>query len=250
MRARVRAAHTPSSSVWAGQDSHAAWRACRVEKEFREGKVPFQIYLLAVYWFAKYAAGLGVDAAEVAREAMSLYSGQSSSAMTLDVETFWARECAEHVRPGALAALAAHRARGERCILCTASWQHVAACARRQLGLDGAICSVITVGPDDRFTGGVVNAYGEAKLERTLEWAASEGVDLANCTFYTDSYTDAKLMEAVGTPVAVCPDRRLAALAARAGWRVEDWGTVTPSAVTEPPRGRYACSVFGISGCL
>lgn len=43
-----------------------------VEKEFREGKVPFQIYALAIYWFAKYAAGLGIDAGEVAREAMAL----------------------------------------------------------------------------------------------------------------------------------------------------------------------------------
>ena len=40
-----------------------------MEKEFREGKVPFQIYLLAVYWFAKYAAGMGIDASEVACEA-------------------------------------------------------------------------------------------------------------------------------------------------------------------------------------
>jgi phosphoserine phosphatase len=52
------------------------------------------------------------------------------------------------VRPGATAALAAHRAKGERCILCTASWQHIAASARRQLGLDGAVCSVIEVGED------------------------------------------------------------------------------------------------------
>ena len=76
-----------------------------VEKEFREGKIPFQLYLLSIYWFAKYAAGFGVDAQEVAKEAMSLYGGQSSEAMRLDVETFWARECAARVRPGAVAAL-------------------------------------------------------------------------------------------------------------------------------------------------
>jgi len=218
-----------------------------VEKEFREGKVPFQLYLLAVYWFAKYAAGMGVNAQEVAREAMALYGGQSDARMTEEVEAFWARECASRVRPGALAALAAHRAKGERCVLCTASWQHIAAAARRQLQLDGAICSTISVGPDGLFTGAVSNAYGEGKLARTAEWAQREGVDLRNCTFYTDSYTDTKLMEAVGTPVAVCPDRRLAAAAARAGWRVEQWGDAAP--VPEPPRGRYACSVFGI-GCL
>ena len=217
-----------------------------VEKEFREGKLPFQIYLLAVYWFAKYAAGLGVDASEVARQAMALYGGQSDAAMGAEADAFWLAECASHLRPGAKAALAMHRARGERCVLCTASWQHIAAAARRTLPLDGAICSVIEVGPDGLFTGVVRDAYGVGKLERTLEWAAAEGVDLANATFYTDSYTDTRLMEAVGTPVAVCPDARLAEAAKRRGWRVEDWGRSTPKG-GEERRGAY-CSVWGPCG--
>jgi len=212
-----------------------------VEKEFRDGKVPFMIYALAVYWFAKYAAGLGIDAGEVAREAMALYGGQMEAAMVTEVEAFWAAACEARVRPGARAALAAHRAAGERCVLCTASWQHVAACAVRSLALDGAICSVIHVGPDGRFTGGVSDAYGEGKLQRTAEWAAREGVDLRNCTFYTDSFSDATLLAAVGTPVAVNPDAKLAALAAKRGWRAEDWGAAP---VGEAKQRYSACSAL------
>lgn len=220
----------------------------RVEKEFRDGKVPLQMYLLAVYWFARYAAGLGLDAGSVSREAMGLYGGHSDEAMGREVESFWARECAARARPGALAALQAHRAKGDRCVLCTASWQHVAAAARRSFGLDGAICSVIEVGPDGRFTGGVADAYGESKLSRTLEWARAEGVDLADVTFYTDSHSDLRLLEAVGTPVAVCPDARLAETARRRGWRVEDWGRAPPPP-QQPRAARYGCSVFGVQ-CL
>ena len=214
-----------------------------MEKEFREGKVPFQIYLLSVYWFAKYAAGLGVDSSEVAREAMALYGGQSSASMAAEVEAFWEAECEARVRPGARAALAAHRARGERCVLCTATWQHVAAMARRSLALDGAVCSILHVGDDGCFTGAVSDAYGESKAKRTVEWAARENVDLRNCTFYTDSYTDTALMELVGTPVAVCPDSRLAEHARKRGWRTEDWGTAPPSA---DAKMRYSCAVFGM----
>jgi HAD superfamily hydrolase (TIGR01490 family) len=214
-----------------------------VEKEFREGKVPFQIYLLAVYWFAKYAAGLGIDAGEVTREAMALYGGQSSGAMATEVESWWAAECEARVRPGARAALAAHRAAGERCVLCTASWQHVAQMARRSLALDGAVCSMLHVGADGCFTGGVTDAYGDQKAARTAEWAAREGIDLRNCTFYTDSFSDARLMEAVGTPVAVCPDSRLADHARKRGWRIEDWGDA-PAATDAKPR--YSCAVFGM----
>lgn len=31
--------------------------------------MPLQLYLLAIFWFAKYAAGMGIDASEVACEA-------------------------------------------------------------------------------------------------------------------------------------------------------------------------------------
>jgi HAD superfamily hydrolase (TIGR01490 family) len=220
-----------------------------VEKEFREGKVPFGLYLLAVYWFAKYAAGLGIDAGEVAREAMGHYKGISDAAMTQEVEAFWNLECAHRLRPGAAAALAAHRAAGDRCVLCTASWQHIAAAARRSFALDGAICSFIEVGAEGTFTGAVVDAYGDGKWRRTLEWAQAEGVDLANCTFYTDSYSDMRLMQAVGTPVAVCPDSRLADAARKSGWRIEDWGHAPMQA--NATKQRYQCSILGITnGCM
>ena len=220
-----------------------------VEKEFRQGKVPFGLYLLSVYWFAKYAAGLGIDSSEVAREAMGHYKGDSDEAMTAEVEAFWAEECGHRLRPGAAAALAAHRAAGDRCVLCTASWQHIAQAARRSFAMDGAICSVIEVGPNGTFTGAVVDAYGDGKRRRTLEWAQAEGIDLSQCTFYTDSYSDLPLMHAVGHPVAVCPDSRLADAARKAGWRIEDWGHAPLAAHTA--KHRYQCSILGITnGCM
>ena len=47
---------------------------------------------------------------------------------------------------------------------------------------------------------------------------------------YTDSYTDAPMLEAVGHPVAVNPDRVLARLARERGWEV--------AAFTRPVRMR------------
>ena len=43
---------------------------------------------------------------------------------------------------------------------------------------------------------------------------------LADATFYSDSINDLPLLEAVGAPVAVDPDPRLQAEAARRGWPV------------------------------
>lgn len=72
-----------------------------VEKEFKEGKVPLQVFLLAMFWFAKYAAGLGVDASEVACEAMALYKGACSAQMAKEVETWWEDNCVFRLRPKA-----------------------------------------------------------------------------------------------------------------------------------------------------
>jgi phosphoserine phosphatase len=43
-----------------------------------------------------------------------------------------------------------------------------------------------------RFTGVVTDAYGDNKWVRTAAWAKRNRVDLANCTFYTDSVSDRK----------------------------------------------------------
>ena len=127
-----------------------------------------QIYLLAVYWFAKYAAGLGIDASEVACEAMALYGGQSSAKMRAEVEAWWAEECEHRLRPVAQKVLDRHRARGDRCVLCTASWQHVAACAKASFQLDDVNCSVIEVGPDGAFTGKVRRAAAAGEVSARL----------------------------------------------------------------------------------
>ena len=52
---------------------------------------------------------------------------------------------------------------------------------------------------------------------------AQLGFDLHEAVFYSDSITDLPLLEQVGTPVAVCPDRRLRGVARARGWRIEEW---------------------------
>ena len=40
---------------------------------------------------------------------------------------------------------------------------------------------------------------------------------------YADSASDLPMLEAVGFPVAVNPEAKLAAIARRRGWHTEDW---------------------------
>jgi phosphoserine phosphatase len=74
--------------------------------------------------------------------------------------------------------------------------------------------------------------FGAGKLRLARAFAEGRGVSLADCTFYTDSYSDLPMLEAVGRPVAVNPDRRLLRRAERAGWPVLDWGRPVPALET------------------
>jgi len=55
------------------------------------------------------------------------------------------------------------------------------------------------------------------------EIAVREGLDLSRCTAFGDSVNDRYMLEAVGHPRAVNPDRTLGRLARERGWTVLRW---------------------------
>ncbi len=63
-------------------------------------------------------------------------------------------------------------------------------------------------------------AYGPFKAEAMRDLADSVGIELEESWAYSDSYTDLPMLEAVGHPVVVNPDRVLAKVARDRGWEV------------------------------
>ena len=55
------------------------------------------------------------------------------------------------------------------------------------------------------------------------EYADAEGLSLVESVAYADSASDLPMLEAVGHPVAVNPETKLAAIARKRGWHVEHW---------------------------
>ena len=54
-------------------------------------------------------------------------------------------------------------------------------------------------------------------------YARKRGVDLNRSYAYADSISDLPMLEAVGNPVAINPDRRLAAAAMSRSWQIRRW---------------------------
>jgi HAD superfamily hydrolase (TIGR01490 family) len=121
----------------------------------------------------------------------------------------------------ALELMELHRAAGHRVYLVSASPEEIVLPLADLLGVDGAICSRGEVDERGCYTGRMAfYAYGESKAAAMRELATRTGIDLEASSAYSDSATDLPMLEAVGRPVAVNPDRPLAKVARERGWEV------------------------------
>ncbi|MDO0926491.1 HAD-IB family hydrolase [Streptomyces sp. TG1A-8] len=114
-----------------------------------------------------------------------------------------------------------HHAAGRDVVIVSTSGAEVVEPIGELLGADRVVATRMVVGEDGCFTGEVeYYAYGPTKAEAVRELAASEGYDLERCHAYSDSATDLPMLQAVGHPHAVNPDRALRREALARGWPV------------------------------
>lgn len=114
-----------------------------------------------------------------------------------------------------------HHHEGRLVVLVSASPDEIVAALGRHLGVDEVIASRAELDEDGRYTGAMAfYAYGAQKAEAIRALADRLDVDLDRSYAYSDSATDLPMLEAVGRPVAVNPDRVLGRLARERGWAV------------------------------
>ena len=126
-------------------------------------------------------------------------------------------------RPDVLEILRGHLAAGDTVVLVSGAPEELAAAIARMWGVPHAIGSPAEV-RDGRYSGRMAGppCIDAHKAVYVRQYVARHGLqlDLAASLAYADSYADLGLFELVGHPVAVYPDDRLAAHAARLGWRM------------------------------
>jgi HAD superfamily hydrolase (TIGR01490 family) len=119
--------------------------------------------------------------------------------------------------------MALHRAEGRKIFIVSSSPEEVVRPLAAHFGVSGVIATRPRI-EGGRYTGELeFYCYGESKAAAIRSLAERLGVDLAGSYAYTDSITDLPMLEAVGHPVAVNPDRELRKEAETRGWDVRDF---------------------------
>jgi HAD superfamily hydrolase (TIGR01490 family) len=126
------------------------------------------------------------------------------------------------IYPEALACLREHKRMGHRVVLLSGALDFLLDPFK---DLADDVLSASLAEEDGVYTGELSGApvAGEARARMLASFARKRGVDLARSYAYADSISDLPMLEAVGNPVAVNPDRRLAAAASSRGWQLRRW---------------------------
>jgi HAD superfamily hydrolase (TIGR01490 family) len=112
-----------------------------------------------------------------------------------------------------------HRAQGDEVWIVSSSPAEIVEPFADIVGANGAIASRGKVDDMDRYTGELeFFCQGANKAVAIRELAVARGIDLAESSAYSDSETDVPMLEVVGHPFAVNPDRTLTKIAHEREW--------------------------------
>ncbi|MGH8874516.1 MAG: HAD family hydrolase [Acidimicrobiia bacterium] len=124
----------------------------------------------------------------------------------------------------ALAIIDEHHRAGRRVVVISSSPAEVVRPLGKYLGIDEVIGTRSEIDQEGRYTGRLeFYAYGPGKAEAIREMAEREGLNLADSYAYSDSATDLPMLEAVGHPVAVNPDKELREIAIARDWQIMEF---------------------------
>ena len=171
-----------------------------------------------------YLAGYGTRGVLKARMLKLSIAGAPRAKVRAWSEDFVMRWSKTHIRPGALAAIARHRAADDRLVLATASFDFYASVFAEQLGFDHVIATPSVWDGDERLCAalGGDNCYGAAKLAAVQSYLGALSAH-AHIVAYSDHRTDLELLRWAHEGIVVNPNGPLRSLARAGNLSVVDW---------------------------
>jgi fatty acyl-CoA reductase len=177
------------------------------------------------------------------------YDGAPVDQITEDSAEMFSRLIIAKSFPAAIRRVREHKAAGHRTVLITGALDFV---VKPLAPLFDDIIAAEMSSSDGTYDGELRNTppTGETRAQVLMDYAASHGLDLAETVAYADSTSDLPMLEAVGFPVAVNPETRLATLARKRGWLVEHFSKAPGAPRTLLPIGPRRIRTGGLANPL
>jgi putative phosphoserine phosphatase/1-acylglycerol-3-phosphate O-acyltransferase len=136
-------------------------------------------------------------------------------------ERVFSQRLVTDIFPESRALVEAHHARGHTVAIISSATHFQIDALARELGIDHVLCTELEF-ERGRFTGRVVRpaCYREGKADAARSLSKAHDLDLSQSYFYSDSRDDLPLLDIVGNPRLVNPDRELEQVGSRRGWPV------------------------------
>jgi HAD superfamily hydrolase (TIGR01490 family) len=214
---------------------------------YREGLLPFHRLMRdAGHALLFKLFGASDEKSEATRDRI-LASVAGTEAQTLRaLSPHVIEELLPRIRPEAQALLEMHEQAGRDVYIISASPVEIVGELARALDITGGIGTESEI-VDGVYTGRLAApfCYGEGKAEHIRKLAADHGYDLTQCYSYSDSASDLPMMQIVGNPIAVNPDRPMMAVAHRRGWPVIEFNRERKQVIRLAAAGSGALTTAG-----
>lgn len=207
---------------------------------------------LGIGQFTYMLFGADEDALERARDEMlDLVSGWHKA----EVDSIVAKTLDDVISPlvfaEALFLIDEHIRSGRKVYVVSASPEEFVTPIARMVGIDNVIATKIRTDGLGRFVPELDRyVMGPGKVEAMREVAEQDGIDLEGSYAYTDSFTDMPMLELVGHPVAVNPEKELREAAEENEWPILEFQrpvSLEPR-VHAPPKRVWIPVAVGVTG--
>lgn len=180
---------------------------------------------LVLWWYALMRLGVGFDQQKAQRKVIGSLAGTPQAWLDEVLASFVEEALVADLRPGVVAELERLRGEGCRIVLVSAAPSLIIARLAAHLGVDDFIATTVAPPVDGKFSGQLVGAsvLGEEKVARLTRYAEEAFGAWELHAAYGDQDVDGPLLAVARHPVAVCPSRELARMAAAKGWAVQQW---------------------------
>lgn len=151
-------------------------------------------------------------------------SGIKVDTITNLVDSIFEKRIIKTIRDEIVEEVKFHKSRNAETVILSSAISQICDPIAKHLGIDRVLCSEIEV-VDGKFTGKAKGkfCFGKEKLNRLDEFCSVNKYIIEESWYYADSIDDTHVLEKVGHPVCVTPDKKLQKVAKKRNWPVYNW---------------------------